>query len=169
MPSQKAIIIFLLISGMLAACTTYYEVQEFRFFVLDTGENLSGKVFLDERLIGHAENGSLNVNVSELHPGIITLNGKYEDVKFNFEWELFAEDIDPYWVLEFFVNDADVNELLFDPSLMNTKEIEWGVYDRINYARCQDNIPQLKRNDILDTVARNYSQRMFNEGFFFAH
>lgn len=166
--SKKSLIVAFIVAGLaglIVACTPLYEKYDFRFFVNETEELLDGKVFLDDQLLGYSKDGDLNVERSVLYPGIISLKGEYEGRKFNYEWNLTEEDLE-FGGLDLYIAEDDVKELLFDPSLVNVKEIEDEIFKAMNLKRGYAGLLFLRRSKVLDDVAESYSARMLNEGFF---
>ena len=125
---------------------------------------MEGEVFLNNKSLGYSKNGVLRMDYSELYPEVISLKGKYAGRDFNYKWDLKENDLE-FGGVDFYVTEAEVKELLFDPSLVNVKEIEDEIFEAMNLERGYARLPFLKRSKVLDDVAGSYSARMLNEGF----
>jgi len=106
----------------------------------------------------------LELSVSRLFPGTITLNGTYEEKNFEFYFGFRKEDLG-YFQKNFVIPEQRMNDEVFDSSKLNAGKIESAVFDLVNDERKKQEIKQLKWNEKVSGVARGYSESMSVSGF----
>ncbi len=134
------------------------------FYISETGDPINGGVYLNNKYLGNAERGMLELSVSRLFPGTITLNGTYEEKNFEFYFGFRKEDLG-YFQKNFVIPEQRMNDEVFDSSKLNAGKIESAVFDLVNDERKKQEIKQLKWNEKVSGVARGYSESMSVSGF----
>jgi uncharacterized protein YkwD len=134
------------------------------FFVNETGEPLEGNVYNNDNLLGHATNGTIFTAIEKLRPGLLSLNGTYENQPFEFFFE-FPKDSLNYSGINFSVHISDLNKAIFNASAIDIPKIEREIFDDINEERKTSGTHILGWNSKIAQVARNYSKTLSIEGF----
>ncbi|KCZ73417.1 Cysteine-rich secretory protein family [Candidatus Methanoperedens nitroreducens] len=135
-----------------------------RFFINGTNEPLEGGVFNNDNLLGYTQDGSFNTSLDKLRPGLIALNGTYDNQPFEFYFEFPRENLN-YSGIDFSVNMDDIKKVLFNASLLDIPELEHTIFDLINEKRRASGTKVLKWNDRIAPIAKNYSRTLSIEGF----
>jgi uncharacterized protein YkwD len=135
-----------------------------RFFINETAEPIDGSVFNNDDLLGYTSNGSFNTSIENLRPGLITLNGTYQDQPFEFYFEFPREKLS-YNGIDFSVSTDALKSVLFDASSLDTLKLEREIFDLVNNERQAAGIKTLKWNDKIGAVAKDYSRTLSIEGF----
>lgn len=160
-------VIFLLaLAVFTAGCTSYIADSSYYiyFFLNDTGEPLEGNVYNNDNLLGYATNGSLVTAIEKLRPGLISLNGTYNNQAFEFFFE-FPKDSLNYSGMEFTVQRSKLNKAIFNASTIDIQKIEHEIFDDINEERKVSGSNPLKWNSKIAQVAGNYSKTLSIDGF----
>jgi len=135
-----------------------------RFFVNETSETLNGDVLNNGNLLGVAENGTFRAAVERLRPGVITLNGTYAGEPFELDFEFPASSFN-YSRMDFVAGKAGIEAATFNASGLDTPKIGRSVLDLVNGERMAAGLAQLKWNDRVAAVARDYARTLSVEGF----
>lgn len=99
----------LILAGILGLVLVFMgQKYQFSFFVNETGEQLEGEIFLNDRFLGYAKDGNFSMDGSKLYPGVVSLKGGYNGSKFHFQWKLTEEDLDDFSGLNFYVTEDDL-------------------------------------------------------------
>jgi len=114
--------------------------------------------------MGFARNGIFNTTLEKLRPGLIALNGTYENQPFEIYFEFPMENMN-YSGTNFSIKMGDLRKYLFNASLLDISKLEHEVLDRINKERSASGIKTLKWNDRIAAIARNYSRTLSIQGF----
>jgi len=149
-----------------AGCTSYIRDSSYnmRFSLNETGEPLQGNVYNNDNLIGYATNGSLVTAIEKIRPGLISLNGTYQNQAFEFFFE-FPKDSLNYSGMNFSLHRSDLKKAIFNASTIDIQKIEREIFDDINEERKVSGTNILKLNSKIAQVARNYSKTLSIEGF----
>jgi len=149
-----------------AGCTSYIRDSSYsmRFSLNETGEPLEGNVYNNDNLLGYATNGTLVTAIEKLRPGLISLNGTYQNQAFEFFFE-FPKDSLNYSGMDFSLHRSDLKKAIFNASTIDTPKIEREIFDEINEERKVSGTNILKWNSKIAQVARNYSKILSIEGF----
>ncbi|HEY9246498.1 MAG TPA: hypothetical protein VIO11_06595, partial [Candidatus Methanoperedens sp.] len=136
------IIIFFII---ISSCISYPPDSSYtmRFFVNGTGAPLEGEVSNNNNPLGYAQNGSFTTNIEKLRPGVIALNGTYEDQQFEFYFEFPASSLN-YSSMGFSVRTDELKNAIFDASVLSVEELEQEVFSLVNDERSKGGIKILK-------------------------
>ncbi len=165
---RKRIYIIFLATFMLftAGCTTYIRDSSYtmRFSINETGEPLAGSVYLNGAQLGYASNGVFATTLEKLRPGLIALNGTYENQPFEVYFEFPMENMN-YSGINYTIRKEDLKKILFDASSIDIPGLEHAVLDRVNQERSASGIKTLKWNDKIAVIARSYSKTLSIEGF----
>ncbi len=168
MNRKNTIFVFLIITPIIfmAGCTSYIRDDSYtmRFFINETGQPLEGRVFNNGNQLGFAQNGSFAASIEKLRPGLISLNGTYDNQQFEFFFEFPAGSLN-YNGMEFSVHTNELKSALFDTSVLDIPELELEVFSLVNEERRKGGIKTLEWNDRVARVARNYSKILSIEGF----
>ncbi|HJH29066.1 MAG TPA: CAP domain-containing protein [Methanosarcinaceae archaeon] len=138
---------------------------DFDFYVDETHESIDGDVYLGNEYLGHTQNGKISIDTSVLYPGEISIKGTYNGESFNFIFDLTREDIE-LSAMDFYITQDDLNYLTFKSTDINTEKIEDEIFKLINEERRKNGITELKRSQILDDVAKDYSNVMVEDDFY---
>jgi len=149
-----------------AGCTTYIRDSSYtmRFSINETGEPLDGNVYLNGAQLGYASNGVFVTTLEKLRPGLIALNGTYENQPFEVYFEFPMENLN-YSGINYSIRAGDMKQYLFNASSLDITQLEQDVLDRVNKERSASGIKQLKWNDRIASIARDYSKTLSIEGF----
>lgn len=165
---RNAVIVTLLLALAVfsAGCTSYIGDSSYkmRFFLNETGEPLEGNVYNNDNLVGYTTNGTLVTAIEKLRPGLISLNGTYNDQPFEFFFE-FPKDRLDYSGMVFSLYMSDLQKAIFNASDIDIQRIEMEIFDNINKERRTSGTNILKWNSKIAQVARNYSKTLSIEGF----
>ncbi len=148
----------------ISGCTSYASSYTMRFFINETGEPLDGNIFNNGNLLGYTNSGNFTTSIEKLRPGLISLNGTYDNQQFEFFFEFPERDLN-YSGIEFSVHTNELKSAIFNTSVLDTLELERGVFSLINEERRKGGIKTLKLNDKISQIARNYSKTLSIEGF----
>ncbi|WP_048902085.1 CAP domain-containing protein [Methanohalophilus mahii] len=165
---NRAFNVFILI-GFIIAITSAGCLQsnsmEFNFYVEETGENLNGNVYIDDKFLGTTENGILNAPKDELYPGEISLKGNYEGDSFVFYYDFFESDFE-YNAIDFTVPESRLADISYSAEDVITDSAEDSIFQLINEERKYLDITPLERSEILDDIAESRSKDMVQRGYF---
>ncbi|VVB95228.1 Uncharacterised protein [uncultured archaeon] len=166
MNRKKAVLLFFIIAPVIftSGCTSYTSSYTMRFFINETGEPLDGNIFNNGNLLGHSLNGTFTTNIEKLRPGLIALNGTYDNQQFEFFFEFPEQNLN-YSGIEFSVHTNELKSAIFNTSVLDIPELEHEVFSLINEERKKGGIKTLKLNDKISRIARNYSKTLSIEGF----
>jgi len=168
MSGKKALFVILLVALIIftAGCTSYVLDSSYmmRFSINETGEPLEGNVFNNGVFLGYAQNGSFTTNLEKLRPGLIALNGTYENNPFEFYFEFPSESFN-YSGINFTIRENDLRKILFNASALNIPQLERSVFDLVNKERAKSGLKPLKWNDRIASIAKNYSKTLSIQGF----
>ena len=147
-------------------CIAYNRDSSYtiRFSINETGERLEGSVFNNGNLLGYASNGSFNTSIENLRPGLIALNGTYQNEPFEMYFEFPMEYLN-YSGTNYTIREDDLKKTLFNTSVLDVPALEHAIFDRINDERGRSGIKALKWNERIAQVAENYSRTLSIEGF----
>ncbi|MDL5503888.1 MAG: hypothetical protein QSU88_11815, partial [Candidatus Methanoperedens sp.] len=97
-----------------AGCTSYIGDSSYKmhFFVNETLEPLEGNVYNNDNLLGFTTNGSLILQKEKLRPGLISINGTYNNQAFEFFFE-FPKDSLNYSGINFSLSRNELNKAIF--------------------------------------------------------
>jgi uncharacterized protein YkwD len=159
-------LLIIALAVLTAGCTSYIRDSSYnmRFSLNETGEYLEGNVYNNDNLLGYAINGSLVTPIEKLRPGLISLNGTYENQAFEFFFE-FPKDSLNYSGINFSLHRSDLKKAIFNASTIDIQKIEREIFDDINEERKVAGTNTLKWNSKIAKVARNYSKTLSIEGF----
>ncbi|CAG1000090.1 MAG: CAP domain-containing protein [Candidatus Methanoperedens sp.] len=149
-----------------AGCTSYIGDSSYKmnFFVNETFEPLEGKVYNNDNFLGFATNGSFVTSIEKLRPGIISINGTYNNQAFDFVFEFSKESFN-YSGMDFSLHTNDLNKAIFNASVIDIEKIRREIFDNINEERKASGTNTLKWNSKIAQVAMNYSKTLSIEGF----
>ncbi|NJD75624.1 MAG: hypothetical protein FIB08_00820 [Candidatus Methanoperedens sp.] len=166
MNHKKTILLFLIMALviLISGCTSYNSSYTMRFFINETDEPLDGNIFNNGNLLGYTNNGNFTTSIEKLRPGLISLNGTYDNQQFEFFFEFPERDLN-YSGIEFSVHTNELANAIFNTSVLNTLELESEIFSLINKERKKGGIKTLKLNDKISWIARNYSKILSIEGF----
>ncbi|RLG11070.1 hypothetical protein DRN73_06325 [Candidatus Pacearchaeota archaeon] len=135
------------------------------FYIEQTNESLSGKVYLNDEYLGEAINGTLSVTQDKLYPGEISLKGKYEGKNFEFLFTL-DRNYESYNSLDYVISQDEIDLLLLTNNSLKFSETEDEIFLLLNQEREKEGLPPLKRKAILDSIARDYAKEMAENAYF---
>lgn len=156
----------IILATFTAGCTSYIGDSSYKmhFFVNETFEPLEGNVYNNDNLLGFATNGSLVTTIEKLRPGLISINGTYNNQAFEFFFE-FPKDSLNYSGINFSLSRDELNKAIFNVSSINTQKTEREIFDNINEERKTSGTNTLKWDSRIAQIARNYSKTLSIEGF----
>lgn len=165
-PKIVSLIFMITLITFTAGCTSYLGESSYKmnFFVNETGEPIEGNVYNNNNLLGYAENGSFVTGIEKLRPGLISINGTYQNQPFEFYFEFPWESLN-YSGIDFSLHKSDLMKVLFNASSLDIQRIEREIFDNINEERRASGTNILKWNIRIAAVARNYSKTLSIEGF----
>jgi hypothetical protein len=73
-------------------------------------------------MLGYAKNGSFTTNLEKLRPGLISLNGTYENQQFDFYFEFPAGSLN-YSSMDFSVSTNELRGALFNTSVLDVPRL----------------------------------------------
>jgi hypothetical protein len=161
----------LAIGGLFLLVYLFPDNIEFYFYIEENKENLEGRVYFEdpnnrERIyLGFAEKGYLIYDKQYLYPGNIVLIGEYGGIPFEYSYILTRENLE-YGRADYVLLESEISDLKFELKSEEIIEIRKEIFDLINYERDKRGIEKLVRNDILDNIAQEYSERMLKENFY---
>ncbi|MCX9083774.1 MAG: CAP domain-containing protein [Candidatus Methanoperedens sp.] len=168
MITRHSLSVFILIALAIftAGCMSYIRDSSYnmRFSLNETGEALEGDVYNNDNLLGYATNGTLVTPIEKLRPGLISLNGTYQNQGFEFFFE-FPKDSLNYSGINFSLSRRDLNKAIFNASAIDIQKIEREIFDGINEIRKVSGTNILQWNSKIAQVGRNYSKTLSIEGF----
>ena len=168
MQGNKVLIgsLIIILATFTAGCTSYIGDSSYKmhFFVNETFEPLEGNVYNNDNLLGFATNGSLVTTIEKLRPGLISINGTYNNQAFEFFFE-FPKDSLNYSGMNFSLHRNELNKAIFNASSIDIQKIESEIFDNINEERKTSGTNTLKWDTRIAQVARNYSKTLSIEGF----
>jgi uncharacterized protein YkwD len=169
MMSRKKVVRVIFLTALMlfsAGCMTYARDSSYtmRFSVNETGEPLEGNVYLNGAQLGFASNGIFQTTLEKLRPGLIALNGTYENQPFEVYFEFPLENMN-YSGINYSIRAGELKKYLFNGSSLDTARLEHDILDRVNMERSASGIKALKWNDRIVSIARNYSRTLSIQGF----
>ena len=158
--------LIIVLATFTAGCSSYIGDSSYKmnFFVNETFEPLEGNVYNNDNLLGFATNGTLVTNIEKLRPGLISINGTYNNQSFEFFFEFPKERLN-YSGIDFSLHRNELNKAIFNASSIDIQKIELEIFDNINEERKARGTNTLKWNSKIAQVARNYSKTLSIEGF----
>ncbi len=165
---RNAIYVLFLVTLILfsAGCTSYIRDSSYtmRFSINETGKPLEGNVYLNGAQLGYASSGIIYTTLDKLRPGLIALNGTYENQPFEIYFEFPMENMN-YSGINYSIREGDLKKYLFDASSLDIPQLEHDILGRVNEERSGSGIKALKWNDRIAAIARNYSRTLSIQGF----
>lgn len=159
------IFVILVVLGLVIAfIPTNYELE----FYLDDEYLIDGDVYYNGVFMGSTENGLIEINENKIGEGELTfvgLDDKGEEYSIYFE--MYEEDYYSYY-LTFTITSEDILSSQLDIAKINKKYLEDDIFNLINIRRNEYSIQEVKRNDILDSIAQEYAEKIM-ETDLFAH
>jgi hypothetical protein len=137
------------------------EIYTLTFHVNETNEILNGDVYISGELINTTQNGTLNIDVSELFPGTLQLKGDYNGANFVFNFTLTRDMIDHFSRTDYWVYERDVDMLSFNASSsIDTAKVANKIFEEINNKRRSYGYQTLELNQKLEDSAENYAKEL---------
>ncbi|MBC8501238.1 MAG: hypothetical protein ISS25_01325 [Nanoarchaeota archaeon] len=134
----------------------YYELI---FLENITNNSVDGEVYLDEKYLGATNNGVLQVKRKELFSGEIYFQAKREEYIEEYYFDLNKSGL-ALDVMEFIVPKTEV----FDARVINQRTIENEIFELVNEERKAEDLNELRWNEMVSYIARQYSEKLLVEG-----
>lgn len=159
-------LLIIILAAVTSGCTSFTGDSSYKmsFFVNETFEPLEGNVYNNDYLLGSTANGSFVTSIEKLRPGLISLNGTYNNQTFEVFFEFPKESLN-FSGIDFSLHKSALRKALFNASTIDVDKIEQEIFDTINEEKKASGTNILTWNSNIAQVARNYSKTLSIEGF----
>jgi uncharacterized protein YkwD len=157
------IFIGLLIIGLIIALIPIkYELE----FYFNDESLIDGDIYFNGFFMGSTNNGLIKIPEKKLGAGELTFVGIDEKGEsYSIYYNLDEEDYDSYY-LTFTFDENDIISSQLNLSNIDEDKLKNDVFDLINKKRKENWIEEVKRNNLLDQVAQDYSKEMITTDLF---
>lgn len=156
------VIITLLILVGLFYLIVYSTAFKMSFVIDETGDGLSGDLYLNGDYLGYVDKGELKLVWEDYYPGDLEFIVNHKDRKASFFFELNSEQIN-YGEAEFYLVQQDLDDLLLTVEDLYLGDVKQDLINSFNDHRLENDYPLLIVDDRLNKLSSKFSKEMIED------